>query len=149
MRTSAYCAVHLYACIDSVERDGQGAPAPFANAASKAPRTLGCKPLKPEQMQVVFWSVGWDVFAVLATGFVLRGPTSCVRLRQSWRSPTSRAGLIYPHRRHKRPGCKLLVQCLTYNDITFWDNATKVHNNNIPGVRPLMLASPDYFFRVK
>ena len=70
---------------------------PFANAASKAPRTLGCLPLKPEQTQVICWSVGRDVLAVLATGFVLRSPTSCVRLRQSWPSSISRAGFIDPH----------------------------------------------------
>ena len=38
------------------------------NAASKAPRTLGLLPLKPEQTQVVFWIFGRDIFAVLATG---------------------------------------------------------------------------------
>ena len=59
------------------------APDPLAKAASKAPRTLGCLPLKPEQTQVVFWSVGRDIFAVLATGFVLRSPTGCVRLYTS------------------------------------------------------------------
>ena len=48
---------------------------PFANTASKDPRTLGCLPLKPEQTQVVFSSVGGDISAVLATGFVLRSPT--------------------------------------------------------------------------
>ena len=36
---------------------------PFTNAASKAPQTLGCLLLKPEQMQVVFWSVGRAVLA--------------------------------------------------------------------------------------
>ena len=59
------------------------APDPFANTASKAPRTLGCLPLKPGQKQVVFWSVERDVFAVLATGFEFHSPTSCVRLRKS------------------------------------------------------------------
>ena len=48
---------------------------PFQNVASKASRTLGCLGLEPEQTQVVFWSVGRDVFAVLATGFVPRSPT--------------------------------------------------------------------------
>ena len=80
------------------------APDPFANAASKAPQTLGCLPLKPEQTQVVFWSVGRDVFAVLATGFVLGSPTDYVRPSQSWRSPMNHVVFIDPHRRHKRPG---------------------------------------------
>ena len=53
------------------------APDPFVNAASKALRTLGCLPLKPEQTWVVSLSVGWDVLAVLATNFVLRCPTGC------------------------------------------------------------------------
>ena len=56
---------------DVIERESaqqRWATDPFANAASKAARTLGYLPLKPEQTQVVnFWSVGRVVFAVLAT----------------------------------------------------------------------------------
>ena len=52
-------------------------PEPFANAASKAPRTLGCLPLKAEQTLVVFWSVGRDVLAV-AIGNWLCAPQSSV-----------------------------------------------------------------------
>ena len=99
---------------------------PFANAASETPRTLGCLSLKPKQLQVVYWSVGLDVLAVLATGFVLRSPTGYVRLRQIRRSPINRAGFIDPHRHHKRPGCL----CCAGRKMTshYWDNVTKLHN---------------------
>ena len=88
---------------------------PFANAANKAPRTLKCLPMKSEQMQIVFWSVGRDVFAVLATGFVAlcsAVPQAAFDLRQSWWSPINCFGFIDPHRRHKRLGW-CIEQCVS------------------------------------
>ena len=75
-------------------------------------------------MRVVFWSVGRDVFALLATGFVFRSPTGCVGLPLSWRLPINWA----PHSRHKSPGWRWRIDLLLVrdvNDVTFLDNVTK------------------------
>ena len=53
---------------------------------AKAARILGCLPLKPEQMLIVFWSVGRDVFVVLA----LRSVSSNVLDAVFEKTPVSR-----------------------------------------------------------